>query len=161
VPWGGSSNVWAEAPEGSDRDVGSSGEADAMATESEHISAWIDRSADEVYEYASDPANLPNWASGLGSSVARVDGQWVAESPMGRVAFAFVPRNDYGVLDHNVKLPSGEIVYNPMRVLAAEAGCEVVFTLRRRPGVSDEEFARDANAVRADIARLKRLTEGG
>jgi uncharacterized membrane protein len=40
-----------------------------MTSESRHLSEWIDRPADEVYEYASDPANLPQWAPGLGSSV--------------------------------------------------------------------------------------------
>ena len=35
-----------------------------------------------------------------------------------------------------------------------------MFTLRRLPGMSDEEFARDANAVAADLTRLKRVLEG-
>jgi hypothetical protein len=39
-------------------------------------------------------------------------------------------------------------------------GCEVVFTLRRLPGMSDEEFERDGNAVADDLARLKRIVEG-
>lgn len=78
---------------------------------------------------------------------------------MGRTGFAFVPRNDYGVLDHDVTLPSGEIVYNPMRVIPNGEGCEVVFTLRRLPGMSEEEFARDAGLVAADLARLKRVLE--
>ena len=44
-------------------------------------------------------------------------GQWFVQTSMGRVGFAFVPRNEYGVLDHDVTLPSGEVVYNPMRVI--------------------------------------------
>lgn len=130
-----------------------------MAGSSRHISVRIDRPAGEVYDYASDPANLPTWAPGLGSSVELVNGQWVAESPMGRVVFAFCPVNGYGVLDHNVILPSGETVYNPMRIIADESGCEAVFTLRRRPGMSDDELARDADAVSADLAALKRVLE--
>jgi hypothetical protein len=61
-----------------------------------------------------------------------------------------------------VRLPSGEAVYNPMRVIPAgtdERGGEVVFTLRRRPGVTDEEFAADAAAVTADLAKLRELIE--
>jgi hypothetical protein len=130
-----------------------------MTSDSRHISARIDRPADEVYEYASDPVNLPAWASGLGSSVELVDGRWIAESPMGRVAFAFVPRNEYGVLDHDVTLPSGESVYNPMRVIADGTASEVVFTLRRQPGMTDDAFARDADAVATDLAALKRALE--
>lgn len=130
-----------------------------MTSESRHISKWIDRGADEVYDYASVPANLPEWAPGLGSSVEKADDQWFVETSEGRVGFAFVQRNEFGVLDHYVTLPSGEVVYNPMRVIADERGCEVVFTLRRRPGMSDRDFKADADAVAADLARLKQVLE--
>jgi|SRR5680860_53947 len=130
-----------------------------MASNSRHISVHIDRPSVEVYEYAADPTNLPEWAPGLGSSVALVDGRWTAESPMGRVEFSFVPRNEFGVLDHHVTLSSGQIVYNPMRAIPDQPGCEVVFTLRRQPEMSDEDFARDADAVTADLETLKRVLE--
>jgi hypothetical protein len=58
-------------------------------------------------------------------------------------------------------MPSGEIVYNPMRVTKDGNGSEMVFTLRRLPGMSDEDFERDAKAVAADLARLKRVLETG
>jgi len=132
-----------------------------MASESRHISEHIDCNTDEVYDYASDPAHLPEWAPGLGSSVERVDGQWFVDTSDGRAAFAFVERNDLGVLDHEVTLPSGETFYNPMRVLPDGDGCEIVFTLRRLPGMSDEEFDRDTALVQADLTRLKRVVEGG
>lgn len=128
---------------------------------SRHISVSIERPAAEVYEFASNPANLPAWAAGLGTSVELVDGQWVADSPMGRVGVSFAPRNAFGVLDHDVTLPSGETVYNPMRVIADGSDrCEVVFTLRRRPGMTDAELAGDAAAVAADLARLERVLAG-
>lgn len=130
-----------------------------MPSDSRHIAEWIDRPAGAVYEYASDPAPLPDWAPGLGSSVERSGGQWFVATSMGRIGFAFAAHNDFGVLDHDVTLPSGEVVYNPMRVIADGSGCEVVFTLRRRPGMTDAEFQEDAGAVAADLARLKRVLE--
>jgi hypothetical protein len=130
-----------------------------MTSHSTHLRESIDRPADEVYEYASDPANLPEWAPGLGTSVEKVGEEWFVETSMGRVGFAFVERNDHGVLDHDVTLPSGETIHNPMRVIRDGTGSEVVFTLRRLPNMTDEEFARDAEAVAADLARLKRLLE--
>jgi hypothetical protein len=132
-----------------------------VAGESRHISVSIARAAGEVYRYASSPANLPDWAAGLGDSIEEVDGRWVAQSPMGRVVVAFVAENDLGVLDHRVTLPSGETVYNPMRVIPEGEGSEVVFTVRRRAGMSDEDLRRDAEAVSADLAALKRLLERG
>jgi hypothetical protein len=130
-----------------------------VASESRHISTHIDRSAEEVYDYASDPAHLLEWAPGLGTSIDRVDGQWMMDSPMGRITVTFVPRNEFGVLDHQVRLESGETVYNPMRVITDGAGCEIVFSLRRQEAMSDEDFERDADAVLSDLRRLKQRME--
>lgn len=132
---------------------------DTVTSDSRHISTHIDRLAHEVYEYASNPSNLPEWAPGLGSSVEEVGGQWIVDSPMGRVVVAFAARNEFGVLDHHVMLPSGETFYNPMRVTVDGSGCEVVFTLRRQLTMSDEDFERDADAVFADLLTLKRVME--
>ncbi|WP_225839317.1 SRPBCC family protein [Streptomyces sp. NK08204] len=129
-------------------------------TTSRHISVHIDRPLEEVYAFASNPAHLPAWAKGLGDAIEKIGDQWVAAaSPMGRVTVTFAPRNDFGVLDHDVTLPSGVTVYNPVRVIADEEGSEVVFTLRRRPGVSDADFERDAGMVADDLARLRELME--
>ncbi|HKE67205.1 MAG TPA: SRPBCC family protein [Micromonosporaceae bacterium] len=130
-----------------------------MASESKHLAESINRTAADVYDYAADPANVPDWAPGLGTGIENVDGQWFVQTADGPIAVAFAPRNDFGVLDHTVTLPSGQTVYNPMRVIADGDGSEVVFTLRRMPGMSDEEFARDAGLVAADLAQLKRLLE--
>jgi hypothetical protein len=46
-----------------------------------------------------------------------------------------------------------------MRVLPDGEGCEVVFTLRRQDGVSDDDFEQDAAAVAADLQTLKRLLD--
>lgn len=127
--------------------------------ESLHLSVSVDRPAAEVYAYAADPAHLPVWAAGLGGSVEQRGGRWFAESPMGEVEVRFVPPNPYGVLDHDVTLPDGTTVTNPMRVLADGQGCEVVFTLRRAEGTSDEDFQADAAAVRTDLATLRRVLE--
>ena len=126
-----------------------------------HLSVHVRRSADDVYRFVADPAHLPQWAAGLGGSVERRDGRWFAESPMGEVEVRFAPPNLFGVLDHDVTLPDGTTVGNPLRVLSDGEGCEVVFTLRRAPGTTEEAFDADAAAVRSDLATLKRLMEAG
>ncbi|HTU74691.1 MAG TPA: hypothetical protein VMG38_14345 [Trebonia sp.] len=130
-----------------------------MTLESRHLSERIGRPAQEVYQYACDPANLPRWAPGLGDRVEQVNGQWFADTAGGRVRLAFAPPNDFGILDHFVTLGSGEVIYVPMRVIADENGSEVLFTLRRQQGMTDAEFEADAEAVMADLARLKNIME--
>lgn len=131
-----------------------------MEATSQHIGIGIDRDAAEVYAFAADPTNLPLWAAGLAGSVVERDGdRWVTESALGPVSITFAPWNRFGVLDHEVGLPSGECVHNPLRVIPDGSGCEVVFTLRRRPGMSEQDLAADAAAVALDLATLKSVVE--
>jgi hypothetical protein len=63
------------------------------------------------------------------------------------------------VLDHSVTLPHGRTVYVPLRLVPTERGCELVLTLFRRPDMSDEKFAADAEWVMRDLHTVKRLLE--
>ena len=131
--------------------------------ESRHVSTWIEATPEAVYDFAADPQTWPKWAAGLAEGGLRktADG-WVADSPMGVVTVEFSPTNRFGVLDHVVRMPSGEQVYNPMRIVPAgvdQNSCEVLFTVRRRDGMTAEQFDADADAVAADLATLKGLVE--
>lgn len=129
--------------------------------ETKHVSVSIERPPAEVYAFAGDARQLPRWAAGLANSAAvRAGDAWVMESPMGKVKVEFAPANPFGVLDHDVTLPSGEVVHNPLRVVRNGDGSEVVFTLFHRPGMTDGEFAADVEAIRRDLMTLKTLLEG-
>ena len=109
--------------------------------------------------FVTDPARLPEWAAGLGGPVEQRDGRWFAHSPMGEVEVRFAPPNPFGVADHDVTLPDGQVFSNPLRVIPDGDGCEVVFTLRRQPDMTDDAFAADADAIRADLAALAERLE--
>ncbi|WP_439030357.1 SRPBCC family protein [Gordonia terrae] len=128
---------------------------------SRHVSVVINTEPGNVYDFAAEPDNLPRWAAGLATSeVTRRGGELLVESPMGTVRVRFVARNDFGVVDHEVILPNGDTVLNPLRVLAHPDGAEVVFTIRQL-AMSDDEFERDARTVEEDLTRLKSLLETG
>lgn len=130
--------------------------------EVQHISIYIHRVPDDVYEFASKPENLPRWAAGLASSEVKRDGDvWVAEAPFGNVKIKFAEKNRFGIMDHDVELDSGVVVHNPMRVVPKGDGSEFIFTLLRQPGMSEEQFAADARVVETDLRRLKELLERG
>ena len=103
-----------------------------------HISQHINRDPVEVYRYASQLLNLPNWAAGVSSEME----------------VRFAKKNDFGVLDHWVTI-NGQTFYNPMRVMADGEGSEVVFTLRGTPEIDEGDRA----AIAADLASLKRVLE--
>jgi len=131
----------------------------AMKGETRRLAVAIDRPAGETYDFLSAPENFPKWASGLAASLRKVGDEWVADTPEGRALVRFSERNAYGVLDHSVTLPQGVTVYVPLRVVEREGGCELVLTLFRQPGMSDERFAADAQWVMRDLDAAKRLLE--
>jgi hypothetical protein len=124
-----------------------------------HISVSIHRPPHEVYAFASQPENLPKWASGVAGGITQVDGQWVAEAPFGRVTLKFTEPNRFGVLDHDVTQASGVTTHNPIRVLPNGNGSEVIFSLFRQPQTTDSKFAADADWVMKDLTALKALLE--
>ena len=132
-----------------------------MEREVRKLSVSIQRSAAEAYEFLSLPENFPKWASGLGASLRRAGEDWLVETPEGPATVRFSERNSYGVLDHQVLLPSGAPIYVPLRIVAAGERCELVLTLFRRPGMSEEKFAADAEWVMGDLQKAKRILEGG
>jgi hypothetical protein len=131
----------------------------ASTFESRTITVRIERALSEVYDFTSRPENFPRWASGVAKSLKKVSGEWIAEAPEGPVKVRFRERNAFGVVDHYVTLRPGVEIYIPMRVIANGSGSEVLFTLFRLPGVTDETFARDAEWVTRDLRALKALLE--
>lgn len=125
------------------------------------ITCSINRPPATVYEFASNPENLPQWVKSFCLSVKKSGDDWLMETPSGWVGIQFVPTNDFGVLDHVVTLPDGQSILNPMRVVANGEGSEVMFTLFQLSGMPDEQFAKDAGMVEADLRSLKAVLEGG
>ncbi|MBI2541372.1 SRPBCC family protein [Candidatus Woesearchaeota archaeon] len=126
---------------------------------SRHIGVSVNCPAKKAYKFASNPENLPKWASGLSSSIKKADGELIAESPMGKIKIKFANKNKFGILDHDVTLPSGERVYNPMRVFTNNRGSEFVFTIYQKTGMSGKMFEDDAKLVKKDLEKLKELLE--
>ncbi|MGE3610365.1 MAG: SRPBCC family protein [Bacteriovoracaceae bacterium] len=125
-----------------------------------HISISINCSPREVYTFASNPENLPEWAAGLANNVvSKKDDYWTTNSPMGVIKIKYAPLNEFGVMDHDVTLPSGETNHNPFRVMKNDSGSEVVFTLFKLPNMTEDDFQRDKKLVQADLQKLKQLLE--
>ncbi|MGB3773434.1 MAG: SRPBCC family protein [Rhodococcus sp. (in: high G+C Gram-positive bacteria)] len=125
---------------------------------SRHLGVVIQAAPKAVYEYMADVDNLTSWAGGLASGFTRDGEDLLADSPMGTVRVRFTLRNELGVLDHDVTLPDGTVVHNPLRVLAHPDGAEVLFTVRQL-SMTDEEFARDCAAVERDLNVVKSVLE--
>lgn len=130
-----------------------------MEAPTRDVACMISRPLAEVAAFAGDPANLPRWAAGLSTGIRNDDGRWIADSPMGPVEVRFIGDVGSGVLDHDVVFPDGTVNRNRLRVAASGSGCEVVFTVAQHPGMSAADLDRDAEAVAADLERLRSVLE--
>src|SRR5688500_3149368 len=87
-------------------------------TQTMNLSISINRNADEVYAFVSNPENLPKWAAGLCKSIQRTDtaNVWQINNSEARVRFE--EKNKFRIADHYVReRPGAKEVYIPIRVL--------------------------------------------
>ncbi|MDT2004896.1 SRPBCC family protein [Rhodococcus opacus] len=111
----------------------------AMTTESTHVSVFIARSAADVYAYAGDPANLPAWAAGLSTTITRDGDRWLADSRWGRSRSPSRPPTTTA----SSTTTSPSLAATPSTtpgVIPDGDHSEVVFTIRRRDGVTAERI---------------------
>jgi hypothetical protein len=120
------------------------------------LSVFIDRPWRNVYALIWRPAFFPEWAAGLSDASLRKEGEhWLANGPNGPATIRFSEHNVFGIMDHYVYPPGGEEIYVPLRVVQHGAGAEVMLTLFRLPGMSDEKFEADALLIRSDLSVLQ------
>ncbi|MBB6733218.1 SRPBCC family protein [Cohnella zeiphila] len=112
-----------------------------------------------VYDYVADLRNFPVWVTSFCRSIREERGEWILETPEGPMKIRFAERNAYGVLDHIVTSTEGTEARVPMRVVPNGTGSEILITSFQLPGMSDEQFLRDAGMVEQDLQTLKRTLE--
>lgn len=131
------------------------GKGDTML-EAQTLSISVARNWRSLYEALWHPESFPLWATGLSASSLEPDGDaWEALGSEGPIRIRFTGHNAFGVMDHWVELQDGKMVHVPMRVVANGEGAEVMLTLYRQPGMSEEAFRHDQDWVRRDLQRLR------
>jgi hypothetical protein len=131
---------------------------DVQRAEVVHVSIlarWRD-----VIAFLVDVHNWTTWAPWIRSVSRSSAGDWTLDTDAGPMTVHFVEQNALGVLDHEVTLASEVRVLNSMRVLANGSGSELVMVVFQSPEASTEQFERDVQAVRDDLARIKNVAEG-
>ena len=113
-----------------------------------------------LYERIWHPSVFTQWAAGLANSELRREGEtWLADGSDGPITIRFTPHNPFGVMDHFVDPGDGNEIHVPLRVIQNGDGAEVMLTLFRQPGMSDEHYAADIKLINRDLRSLKALIE--
>ena len=107
-----------------------------------------------------DVRQLPKWAAGLaGSELTPVGDHWIADSPMGEVTVGSRRPTTSASSIMSSHCPPGSPWTIRCASLPPGTDAEVVFTVRKRSGMTDEEFENDVAAVQRDLRTLKQLLE--
>ena len=116
-------------------------------------------SPDKVYSFLSDPRNFPKWSAFI-TEIREQGSIWIAQTPTGTVQISFTTKNQYRVLDHDVTIPSGQIIHVPMRVLPNDRhGSEVIFSVFRQENMNEVHYEEDIGLVLSDLLSLKKIIE--
>ncbi len=129
---------------------------------SKTLSISINSKPKTVYEFVLNLENLPKWAKMFCRSIKLLNGEWIAEVLQEQAKVRITKRNDFGILDHYVKLlssPNVDEVFVPMRVVQNGDGSEVIFTIFELAGMAEERYAEDIRMVEQDLKNLKSIVE--
>lgn len=129
----------------------------------ETVRVWIERSANDVYDFLCRPENYANWSNVLGPVFRELGPlEWIAETPAvgdRPLVMQFTARNAFGVLDHRVFRDGVLVRYAPIRVVAAGAGAILTYGVFADDGATNEQVMSELEWVRADLETAKTLLE--
>jgi hypothetical protein len=122
-------------------------------------SVTIEASVEAVRRFVADPANLPRWAIGFAQAVRREQQGWVVTTAQGDMPVEITTDEVSAVVDFHLQPAPGVRVTAYSRVVSAGAGSVYTFTQVRAPGMPDEVFDGQVQALRHELDVLKRTAE--
>jgi hypothetical protein len=114
---------------------------------------------DKLLKFIANPANLPRWAVGFAKSIRSENGRWLVMTGSGEVGVRVEADERSGVVDFVILPAPGVEARAASRVVPRGEECEYVFTQLQAPGMPDEVFAKNVQAVAHELAVLKALLE--
>jgi hypothetical protein len=117
----------------------------------------IDGRANDVFDFLAEPTNLPKWAVGFCHSIRRDGERWVVSTATGQVAIRYVTDRALGVIDFYISPSPGIEAAAFSRVLSNGSGAEYVFTQFQTPGMTDEAFDGQVQALVEELRILQGL----
>jgi hypothetical protein len=130
---------------------------DTMRADTKTIS--IDASLEKTVEFLANPANLPRWAVGFAKSVRKEGDRWLVTTGAGEMGVRIASDEKSGVVDFYVSPSPGVEALAASRAIPAGVGIEYVFTQFQAPGMPNNVFSKNVQAVTHKLTVLKALLE--
>jgi hypothetical protein len=116
--------------------------------------------AEHAFEFLAEPLNLSRWAVGFCHSIrpGEEPGAWWVTTSQGEVGLRLRTDRELGIIDFILEPAAGAQSVAYSRVLAAGDGAaEYVFTQFQAPGMPDDVFAAQVEALREELSVLKSI----
>jgi hypothetical protein len=119
----------------------------------------IDSPADRTFRFVAEPANLPRWAIGFAKDIEPDGDAWLVSTGQHQVPLRVETDAGLGVIDFHMGAAEEVEAVAHSRVLARGAGAEYVFTQLQSPGMPDDVFDDQVEALGHELIALKAVLE--
>lgn len=130
-----------------------------MTRRSDTQSVAIEAPPEAVFDFLSEPTNLPGWAIGFAKEIRREGDGWLVLTPQGEMPIRYATVRGLGTIDFHIAPEPGAELVAYSRVIPNDRGAEYVFTQFQAPGMPDEMFEGQIRALRHELTTLKALLE--
>jgi hypothetical protein len=117
--------------------------------------ATLPCSAAQLFDFLSDPENLPRWAVGFCRGIRPNGDEWLVRTAHGEVGLRYVTDRALGVIDYHMSPAPGVEATAFSRVVPNGDGAVYVFTQLQPPGMPDGVFAGQATALTEELRVLE------
>jgi len=124
-------------------------------------SLYLSAPKDRVFAFLSEIENLPEWAVNFCQKLEKVaDGGYCVITPQGQIHFRVESDAATGVIDMYGGPKPDMMAYWPARVVEWPGlGSLFLFTMAQLPGMSDEEFTAQSEALKAEFEHIREIVE--
>ncbi len=119
----------------------------------------INSPADKAFALVADPSHLPRWAIGFAKAIAPDGDAWLVTTGQGQMPLRCVTDERLGVIDFHMSVAEGVEAVAHSRVLRRGDDAEYVFTQFQAPGMPDNVFDGQVQALGHELVALKALLE--
>ena len=113
-----------------------------------------------VFDFLSRIENLPKWATNFCLALNSEAGRHRVVTPQGEIVFRIEADRATGVIDMHGGPREEEMAYWPARVVdRLPRGSLFIFTAFQLPGMSEEVFERQCDALLEEFGNIRRFTE--
>lgn len=123
-------------------------------------SITIQSHPDKVFEFVSDPANLPLWSRSFCLSIYQQQGQWIVETPQGPLPIRMAIHRQLRIADQFFSPAPGVEFMIPTRVIPNESKSEFIVTLFQPEDLSEEQYQDEVSMIEQELIYLKNILEG-